>query len=400
MTTFSVSWTDATGAGANANAVLQTLQAAADYWGRYLQGYGNIEIGVRVSEASGNTIATGGSSYYWTGSAYEAVPMIEIRTDSDPNGESPDINVTVSAAYIDRLFYDPTGRQAVPATQLDALSVLTHEVGHGLGILYLDNSTYAANVRLGDASTFVGGNAVRVNGGPVPLDSSEGHVSLAGDLMTPTIAAGSRRSISDLDLAILQDIGAPIATARADAVALGPRSDTFMAFAGNDTVTGGDGADVIYGNQGNDVLYGNLGADRLFGGLDNDSLFGGQDADMVYGNQGADAVYGNFGDDTLFGGQGDDTLYGGQGDDVLNGNLGNDVLYGNLGADRFVFGANSGADLIRGFSRQQGDRLAFSGQTYALGSAGNGDALLTLSGGGTVQLEGVTAEQFGAGYLV
>ncbi len=400
MTTFSVSWTDATGAGANANAVLQTLQAAADTWGRYLQGYGTVEIGVRVSEASGNTIATGGSSYYWTGSAYESVPMIEIRTGSDSNDQGPDINVTVSAAYIDKLFYDPSGQRAVPANQLDALSVFTHEVGHGLGILYLDGSTYAANVRLGDASSFVGGNAVRVNGGPVPLDSSEGHVSLAGDLMNPTIAAGTRRSISDLDLAMLQDIGAPIATARADAVTLGSRSDTFTALAGNDTVTGGDGADVIYGNQGSDVLYGNLGADRLFGGLDNDSLFGGQDADMVYGNQGADAVYGNFGNDTLFGGQGDDTLYGGQGDDVLNGNLGNDVLYGNLGADRFVFGANSGADLIMGFNQSQGDRLVLSGQSYVLGQARDGDALLTLSGGGTVELDGVSAAQFGAGFLV
>jgi Ca2+-binding RTX toxin-like protein len=399
MTTFSVSWTDATGAGANANAVLQTLQAAADAWGRYLQGYGSVEIGVRVSEASGNTIATGGSSYYRTDGAYESVPMIEIRTGTDRNGQSPDINVTVSAAYIDRLFYDPSGLQAVPSGQLDALSVFTHEIGHGLGILYLDDSTYAANVRLGEASTFVGGNAVRVNGGPVPLDSSEGHVSVAGDLMTPTISAGTRRGISDLDLAMLQDIGAPIATARADAVALGGRNDRFVALAGNDTVTGGDGADAIYGNQGRDVLYGNLGADRLFGGQDDDSVFGGQDADMVYGNQGADAVYGNFGNDSLFGGQGDDTLYGGQGDDLLNGNLGNDLLIGNLGADRFVFGADSGADLILGFDRAGGDRLVFSGQTYVLGSAGNGDALLTLSGGGTVQLDGVTAAQFGAGYL-
>ncbi len=400
MTTFSVSWTDATGAGANANAVLQTLQAAADAWGRYLQGYGSIEIGVRVSEASGSTIATGGSSYYRSGSAYESVPMIEIRTGSDANGPAPDINVTVSAAYIDTLFYDASGQQAVPSGRLDALSVLTHEVGHGLGLLYLDDSTYAANVRLGDASTFVGGNAVRVYGGPVPLDSSEGHVTVAGDLMNPTISAGTRRAIGDLDLAMLQDIGAPIATARADAVALGARSDTFVALAGNDTVTGGDGADVIYGNQGSDALYGNLGADRLFGGQDDDSVFGGQDADMVYGNQGADAVYGNVGDDSLFGGQGDDTLYGGQGDDVLNGNLGNDILIGGLGADRFVFGANSGADLILGFSQSQGDRLVLSGQSYALGSAEDGDALLTLSGGGTVQLDGVTAAQFGAAYLV
>jgi serralysin len=400
MTTFSVSWTDATGAGANAGAVLLTLQAAADAWERHFQGYGSIEIGVRVSEASGNTIATGGTSYYRPDALYESVPMIEIRTGNDRNGASPDINVTVSAGYIDRLFYDPSGRQAVPSGQLDALSVFTHEIGHGLGLLYLDGSTYAANVRLGDASTFVGANATRVNGGPVALDSSESHVNVAGDLMMPTISAGTRRGISDLDLAMLQDLGAPIATARADAVVLGGRDDTFRALAGNDTVTGGEGADVIYGNQGSDVLYGNSGADRLFGGQDSDSLFGGQDADVVYGNMGADAVYGDAGNDTLFGGQGNDTLNGGEGDDLLYGNLGDDVLIGNSGADRFVFGANSGADLILGFSQAEGDRLAFSGQSYVLGSAADGDALLTLSGGGTVQIDGITAAQFGAGYLV
>ncbi|WP_373875419.1 hypothetical protein, partial [Methylobacterium trifolii] len=72
---------------------------------------------------------------------------------------------------------------------------------------------------------------------------------------------------------------------------------------------------------------------------------------------------------------------------------------GDLGADRYLFGRNSGVDLVLGFSQAQGDRLDFSGQTYALGSAANGDALFTLSGGGTVELAGVTQAQVGAGFF-
>ncbi|GJE59121.1 hypothetical protein MPOCJGCO_1208 [Methylobacterium trifolii] len=146
-------------------------------------------------------------------------------------------------------------------------------------------------------------------------------------------------------------------------VTLGTLNDTFLAFGGNDTVSGGGGNDVLFGNQGDDVLFGNLG------------------------------------NDTLFGGQGADTLYGGQGNDLLFGDLGNDVLSGDLGADRYVFGQNSGIDLVLGFSQAQGDRLDLSGQSYTLGSAASGNALLTLSGGGTVELAGVQAGGVNASFF-
>ena len=92
-------------------------------------------------------------------------------------------------------------------------------------------------------------------------------------------------------------------------------------------------------------------------------------------------------------------LYAGQGDDLLFGDLGDDVLSGDLGADRYVFGVNAGNDVVRGFSFAQGDRLVLGGQTYTLGSAADGFALLTLSGGGTVELAGLAASEFNASFL-
>jgi len=95
----------------------------------------------------------------------------------------------------------------------------------------------------------------------------------------------------------------------------------------------------------------------------------------------------------MYGGQGNDALYGGQGNDLLFGNMGDDTLVGGLGADRYVFGQESGADLILGFNQSQGDRLDFGGQTFTQADDGRGGTLFTLSGGGTVQLSGVQPGQ-------
>ncbi|GJE59120.1 calcium-binding protein [Methylobacterium trifolii] len=176
-------------------------------------------------------------------------------------------------------------------------------------------------------------------------------------------------------------------------------ADTILGLMGNDTIQSGGGDDVVYGNQGEDILFGNQGADTLFGGQGADTAYGGQGNDYVLGNLGNDILLGNLGEDILYGGQGNDTLYGGQGNDVLSGDLGDDVLSGDLGADRYVFGLNSGRDLILGFSLVQGDRIDLQGQGYTLSSTGTNNTLLTLSGGGTVELAGITQGQINASYF-
>ena len=390
MTTFTVSWVGAPPSSPNANNVLQSIQAAANLWARSIQGSGTIQIGVEVESLEGNTIATGGTGFTRVDGLYVPNTITEIRTGTDPNGSEPDINISVGSDYNDRLFYDATSTQTVPSGRIDAVSVFAHEIGHGLGILSLAPSAFSNALRtVNGATVFTGANAQIANGGPVPMLSDSAHVNLT-DLMNATATNGRRESVSDVDLGILQDLGIPIGTNRADIVTLDSANDTFSAFGGNDTVSGGGGNDVIFGNQGDDLLFGNQG---------NDTLYGGQNTDTLYGGQGNDVVLGNLGNDLVLGNLGNDTLYGGQGDDVLFGDLGDDVLFGDLGADRYVLGVNAGNDVVRGFSFAQGDRLVLGGQTYTLGSAADGFALLTLSGGGTVELAGLAASEFNASFL-
>jgi Ca2+-binding RTX toxin-like protein len=177
-------------------------------------------------------------------------------------------------------------------------------------------------------------------------------------------------------------------------------NDTLLGGAGNDVLSGGTDNDLIYGNQGADVIYGNLHDDALFGGQGNDTVYGGQGNDAVYGNLDNDIVYGNFGDELVSGGQGEDRLFGGQGNDTINGNLGNDTLFGNLGADRFVFSQGSGADVVMNFSAAEGDRLDVQGQTYGISTAASGWAFITLSGGGTIEMVGITPPQMDDAFFV
>ena len=54
-------------------------------------------------------------------------------------------------------------------------------------------------------------------------------------------------------------------------------------------------------------------------------------------------------------------------------------MTGGTGADRYVFAAGSGFDQINGFTVFEGDRIDLQGQTFAQGTSGDGDLLLTLS---------------------
>lgn len=174
-------------------------------------------------------------------------------------------------------------------------------------------------------------------------------------------------------------------------ITTGAGSHDIVGTSGGDTLTGGTGDDQIAGRQGDDVIAGRQGNDILGGGQGQDVIGGGQGDDQLRGGAGNDILHGGQGDDLLFGGQGNDALFGGQGNDSLAGGMGDDTLTGGAGADRFVFGSSSGNDLITDFSGSGGDTLNLQGQTYSLGSAADGFALLTLSGGGSIELAGIAA---------
>lgn len=194
--------------------------------------------------------------------------------------------------------------------------------------------------------------------------------------------------------------------------------DTVQGAAGNDTVRGLDGDDLIYGdlpdgngaddlngNQGQDTVYGGQGADLVRGGQGNDVVYGDNGDDIhVNGNLGNDTVYGGGGNDLMFGGQNDDLLIGDLGLDSLSGDLGNDTLTGGSSQDWFYFNANAGSDVVTDFqigtNGSAQDRIVLPRSTTYTLSQVDGNAVLTLSTGGTVTLVGVASADLPASLIL
>jgi len=94
------------------------------------------------------------------------------------------------------------------------------------------------------------------------------------------------------------------------------------------------------------------------------------------------------------GGPGDDIIRGGRGNDRINGGAGDDILAGGDGRDQFVFGADSGMDLIEDFTSGT-DTLLIRGATrdavtITKASYDDADGLLLSWADGSVFLAGVS----------
>ena len=168
----------------------------------------------------------------------------------------------------------------------------------------------------------------------------------------------------------------------------GGGDDTVHPFNGNDYVYGGDGEDTLllnaidgplkvdlksgYANtvdQTNlidgfeNVTGSNLFSDLILGDRNDNALAGGAGGDdTLKGRGGDDMLSGGGGADRLVGGRGDDALFGGDGDDRLIGGKGDDMLNGGDGADRFIFGINTGEDVIDDLNFEEGDAIKFRGE--------------------------------------
>ncbi len=196
---------------------------------------------------------------------------------------------------------------------------------------------------------------------------------------------------------------------------LGGGDDTYLGGGGQvfGTVLGGAGADMLFGGALADTLRGEDGDDTLRGRAGDDDLDGGAGSDILYCGDGDDIALGGGRHDRLYGGRGDDVLDGGAGEDHLNGGRGDDRLTGGFLEDTFVFGRNSGHDVITDF--QNGiDRIDLTAFGFApgdfasmiapaLSAAGGGNTLLDLDmlgGDGSVLIEGLALAGAGVGDFI
>ncbi len=181
-------------------------------------------------------------------------------------------------------------------------------------------------------------------------------------------------------------------------------------------ITGGAGADYLIGGGGNDTLIGGAGAaDTLQGGTGDDlyvvtatgtSLieFSGEGNDTVQTSLSSFTLPANV-ENLTYTGSGSFVGIGNSGANVIAGGAHDDILTGGGGADRFVFSAPSGHDIINDFTADnasadhdlidlQGRGLTFADLTIVQNGS-NTD--ITLHGADTIHLVGVTAAQIDAG---
>ena len=148
--------------------------------------------------------------------------LVESQTGLDANGDASDATVYINMADLNQFNLSTT--QSPASGQYDLTTILTHEMLHALGFDGLigqstsQRTVYDTYVSLqSGVPYFTGPHAQSVYGGPVPLaaastgsGSAYYHVAVASDLMSDALRAGDVKTISKLDLAILQDLGAPV----------------------------------------------------------------------------------------------------------------------------------------------------------------------------------------------
>jgi Ca2+-binding RTX toxin-like protein len=120
-----------------------------------------------------------------------------------------------------------------------------------------------------------------------------------------------------------------------------------------------------------------------------------------FGKNLKDKLWGAGGDDQLFGGKSKDHLDGGGGNDQLTGGAGNDRLTGGDKHDTFIFGHNSGHDVVTDFDvkkdvlqiahglngiKKPADVLDHAHQTKA------GDVVIDLGHGNKITLKNVSLD--------
>ncbi len=249
---FNVSFNDPDGShAAFQSSIRSAVQAAGAQWARYLKPPAGMTPSIEVQINFGNQPTANGTSvtsgYVATRGGYDVFEQgmaAEIRTGVDPNGTSPDVTIEIGDTYLrNEMWFDPdpaTRLAPVPVTRTDAVSVFIHALGHALGFngwraydtgqLPLEAgedgaycSTFDEHIEVdpGPEFLFTGAVAEARYGGPLPLTAGNiDHLAnaapglgadLVPDLMNGVVYyRGSRYFISNIDLAVMQDIGVPL----------------------------------------------------------------------------------------------------------------------------------------------------------------------------------------------
>ena len=212
------------------SSVQTCLVAALNKIGVYLNAKGTFDIQVIPENTSANVLAEAASAMVTVpgslttahGAKFTTAFLSESQTGTDANGTQADAKVYINMSNWSSFNTNPSASPS--KSQYDLTTVLTHELMHAMGFegMYPNASssqtTYDTYIQMQNGLPyFLGPKAQAVYGGPVPLDpASSGagsayyHLKVASDMMSSALPPGTVRSISALDLAMMQDLGAPV----------------------------------------------------------------------------------------------------------------------------------------------------------------------------------------------
>lgn len=217
---YTVSWGSF---GDSQSGVQACLNKAMADLGKYFNAKGVLDLQVLPETVKASVLAEAKPAMASTSSTTAStVFQLESLSGTDSNGSAYDAVLYVNLANLSKLNLDPT--KSPTASQYDLTTILEHELMHvmgftgNIGVNPNITTPYDSLVRyVNGAPYFAGSKAQAVYGGMVPLapastgaGSAYYHVSVASDLMNDSIGLGDVRTLSKLDLAMLQDLGDPV----------------------------------------------------------------------------------------------------------------------------------------------------------------------------------------------
>jgi hypothetical protein len=228
---YTLDWSQFSSSAANQSAVQACLTAAINKIGSYLNAKGSLDIQVLTQNTSSNVLAQASPAMVSIPSSLQGTAhganastefLVESQTGQDANSGAPDASVYINMTDFSQFNLNPN--QSPAASQFDLTTILEHEMIHALGFsgeigtssnLKTQFDTFVSTAN--GQPYFTGPHAEAIYGGPVPLapasagsGSAYYHVNIPSDLMYDGIGPGQVKSISALDVAMLQDLGAPV----------------------------------------------------------------------------------------------------------------------------------------------------------------------------------------------
>ncbi len=211
--------------GSNLANVEANVKTALENIGKYVSSKITFNLQILTEQAPDETLAESNGTMIRVanekGATQNTTTFIAESISGVNSYTGADATIYINLANLNQMSFDGTPS----ANQYDLTSILTHEILHGmaftgnLGTMSDEQSPFDSLVMMqNNLPVFTGSHAKAANGNnPVPLVSIEAgdgsayyHVAFANDLMSDSLGKGETRTISPLDVAMLQDMGLTI----------------------------------------------------------------------------------------------------------------------------------------------------------------------------------------------